>query len=145
MHSTPYVTMTAEQFSTVFQVTKEFPGVLGDMVMEAGFPAHAPPDILELARHVRRCLPAGPVEVRFTSPGGPEGGRTLRIAGPAEEQGVGVGSTQEFPEATGRLWRELIDLAVATLGGRELLFRTGFMKDEVDSAAAPLDSLFHCR
>jgi hypothetical protein len=39
----------------------------------------------------------------------------------------------------------LIDLAVATLGGRELRFRTGFMKDEVDSAAAPLDSLFNRR
>ncbi|WP_328860613.1 hypothetical protein [Streptomyces sp. NBC_00306] len=144
MQSTHDATMTAEQFSTVFQVTKEFHSIPHDVVVAAGIPAQPPADILELARRIRQSLPAGPVEVCFVSPSTAES-RTLRISGPPAAQTDGTASSSDFPQATGRLWRQLIDVAVATLGEKELRFRTGFTQDEVASAAAPLDHLFTTR
>ncbi|ALC20250.1 hypothetical protein SPRI_1944 [Streptomyces pristinaespiralis] len=141
VHSTHDATMTAEQFSTVFQVTKEFNSIPEDVVLESGFPVQSPSEILELARRIRKSLLAGPVDVHFVSPSASDS-RTLRISASAGEQGHGAASTGEVPLAAGQLWRPLIDVAVATLGEKELRFRTGFTKDEVASAAAPLDDLF---
>ncbi|MEU1894348.1 hypothetical protein [Streptomyces pristinaespiralis] len=88
--------MTAEQFSTVLQVTKEFNSIPADLVLDSGFPMQSPTEILELARRIRKSLLAGPVDVRFVLPSA-ACSRTLRISGPAGEQGHGYASTCDFP------------------------------------------------
>ncbi|MFD3760546.1 hypothetical protein [Streptomyces sp. NPDC058622] len=138
--STPDVTMTAQQFKIVFQVTKEFGSIPEERLAAAGIPPHCSVDVLELARDIRKSVAVGPVDVHIVSPDFPDG-RTLRVSGPAGAED-GTEALREFPAATARYWRPLIGLAVESLGAEELRFRTGYSGDEVDSASALLDGLF---
>lgn len=141
MHSTPDVTMTAQQFKIVFQVTKEIRSIPEERLAEGGIPPHHSIDILELARDIRKAASAGRVEIHFISPD-PSDRRILRILESTESEVSAEISTREFPSATARHWRPLIDAAVESLGEEELRFRTGYSKAEVDTVGSLLESLF---
>ncbi|MGW3325203.1 hypothetical protein [Streptomyces virginiae] len=137
---TPSTSMTTEQFKIVFQVTKEVHGVPGERFAVAGIPPRCPVDILAFARDIRKALAAGGVEIRFISADDSEK-RILRISEPSGTEGS-IENSREFPSDVARHWRALIDVTVESLGPDELRFRTGYSKEEVDSASSLLGVLF---
>ncbi|MFD9408909.1 hypothetical protein ACFWBN_18080 [Streptomyces sp. NPDC059989] len=136
----PSAVMTAQQFKTAFQVTKELHSVPEEQFSAAGIPSGYPVEILGLARDIRRALATGGVEVHFTSRD-PSGSRTLHISELPEVHGSG-GTSREFPSETAQHWKALIDVTAECLGTDELRFRTGYSKEEVDSASSLLGGLF---
>ncbi|MEV7161297.1 hypothetical protein AB0N60_04190 [Streptomyces microflavus] len=135
----PDATMIPDQFKIIFQVTKEFHSIPESRLQEERIPIHHPSEIIEFARIIRRSTSAGRVRVFFISPDSPDS-KTLAIEDSADAQSHV--ESKEFPYATARHWWPLINLTVASLGPKELMFRTGYRQDEIDAASSPLNALF---
>ncbi|MFI5723044.1 hypothetical protein [Streptomyces cyaneofuscatus] len=135
----PDATMTPDQFKIIFQVTKEFHSIPEIRLQKEGIPVSHPSEIIEFARTIRRSISAGRVQVFFISPVSPDS-KTLRIEDSAHAQSHV--ESQEFPYATAQHWWPLINLAIASLGPEELMFRTGYRQDEIDAASSPINALF---
>ncbi|MFE3719832.1 hypothetical protein [Streptomyces cyaneofuscatus] len=135
----PDATMTPDQFKIIFQVTKEFRSIPESRLQEEGIPISYPSEIIEFARTIRRSASAGRVRALFISSDSPDT-KTLWIEDSADAQSHV--ESQEFPYATAQHWCPLINLAVASLGPKELMFRTGYRQDEIDAASSALNTLF---
>lgn len=118
------IVLSAPEFATLFQVTKEFPNLPAERVVRLGVPAVDAAEIVQAARGIRKA-----------------GGRSAQIV--VEVDSDDTGQPTITPEADGTVrasvgrrqlvnWRMLAADVLAWLDDRELFLRTGRQPNEVN-------------
>ncbi|WKX70179.1 hypothetical protein [Streptomyces sp. XD-27] len=135
------ITLTSEEFATVFQVTVQLYELEESSLLERGC---SPEDLGILLSEIRsaravlrgaRLAGSSGAVIRTAKDGEPEP-RTAVSVYAAEGNQAAV--SFEIPERIAREWPSLLLFAQSAFGEKELYYRTGYRADEVQKAVDAL-------